>query len=565
MKKEKISYYLGLDIGTDSIGYAVTDPQYNLLKFHGSDAWGSHIFDAASLCDERRGFRSARRRLDRRQQRVKLLQEIFADEVAKVDPRFFIRLSESFLWREDAGDRYVFFDDEEYTDVQYMRDYPTIHHLICELMENKHEHDVRLVYLACAWLVTHRGHFLSQLSVDKIDSLVNIESVYEKFTNFFTDNSYENPWAQDAQAIGDALKKHIGVMNKHSQLAEVMLQGQKPSKDISENFPYSEFCIVRLLAGGTCKLRDIYGKEEYEDFGSVSLEMDDDKLAEIMINIGEDYDLIAVLRDLHDWSVLADVLDGENGIVSISTAKVAIYEQHKKDLATLKYFIRKYCPAQYKTVFRDAREDNYVAYSYHINQELEGKVKKKADIETFSKFLRKITEKIAPEEEDVADYEDMCDRLSLNQFLPKQRNTDNRVIPHQLYEYELKKILGNAVTYLPFLNQTEDGISNANKIIAIFKFKIPYYVGPLNNHSDFAWIERKAGKILPWNYENMIDDDASEEAFIKKMTNQCTYLPGEPVLPKDSLCYQKFMVFYGKLVDCLEKCLICRHIRRFAD
>lgn len=44
------------------------------------------------------------------------------------------------------------------------------------------------------------------------------------------------------------------------------------------------------------------------------------------------------------------------------------------------------------------------------------------------------------------------------------------------------------------------------------------------------------------NSRLMIDDDASEEAFIKKMTNQCTYLPGEPVLPKDSLCYQKFMV-----------------------
>lgn len=103
------------------------------------------------------------------------------------------------------------------------------------------------------------------------------------------------------------------------------------------------------------------------------------------------------MRDLHDWSVLADVLDGENGIVSISTAKVHTYEQHKKDLATLKYFIRKYCPAQYNTVFRDAREDNYVAYSYHINRELEGQVKKKADIETFSKFLKKIIEKISPE------------------------------------------------------------------------------------------------------------------------------------------------------------------------
>lgn len=79
----------------------------------------------------------------------------------------------------------------------------------------------------------------------------------------------------------------------------------------------------------------------------------------------------------------------------------------------------------------------------------------------------------------------------------------------------------NAAKYLSFLIQKEDSISNTEKIISIFKFKIPYYVGPLNKHSEFAWIDRKSGKILPWNYENMIDDDASEEAFIKKMTNQC--------------------------------------------
>ena len=177
MKQGKRGYYLGLDIGTDSIGYAVTDEQYHLLRFHGNDAWGSHVFDSASLCDERRGFRSARRRLDRRQQRVKLLQEIFAKEIANIDPRFFIRLSESYRWRDDTEDRYIYFNEEEYTDIQYMRDYPTIHHLICELMENEEEHDIRLVYLACAWLVAHRGHFLSQLSVDNIDSLIDIESV----------------------------------------------------------------------------------------------------------------------------------------------------------------------------------------------------------------------------------------------------------------------------------------------------------------------------------------------------------------------------------------------------
>ena len=68
------SYYLGLDIGTDSVGYAVTDEQYQLIKFHGEPAWGATVFDEASLNGERRSFRTARRRLDRRQQRVKLIQ-----------------------------------------------------------------------------------------------------------------------------------------------------------------------------------------------------------------------------------------------------------------------------------------------------------------------------------------------------------------------------------------------------------------------------------------------------------------------------------------------------------
>ncbi|MFR6166978.1 MAG: type II CRISPR RNA-guided endonuclease Cas9 [Blautia wexlerae] len=101
-KKKSKKIYLGLDIGTDSVGYAVTDDQYNLLRVHGDDAWGSVIFDAASLSDERRSHRSARRRLDRRQQRINLLQEIFAKEISKVDDRFFIRLSESYRWREDV-------------------------------------------------------------------------------------------------------------------------------------------------------------------------------------------------------------------------------------------------------------------------------------------------------------------------------------------------------------------------------------------------------------------------------------------------------------------------------
>ena len=97
MKKKAEKIYLGLNVGTNSIGYAVTDEQYNLLKFNGNDAWGSIVFDAASSNEDRRNHRLARR--------IVWLQEIFAKEISKVDDRFFIRLSESFRWREDVQDQ----------------------------------------------------------------------------------------------------------------------------------------------------------------------------------------------------------------------------------------------------------------------------------------------------------------------------------------------------------------------------------------------------------------------------------------------------------------------------
>ena len=219
--------------------------------------------------------------------------------------------------------------------------------------------------------------------------MLDIQEVYQNFLGFFIENGFENPWSSDAQAIGAILKEHVRVTEKHNLLAATILDDRKPNKNVSETFPYSEYHIIRLLAGGTCKLQDLYGKDEYEAFGSLSLEMDDDKMAEIMVNIGDDYELISVLRNLHDWSVLAEVLDAESGITTISEAKVKIYEQHKADLKTLKYFIRKYCPTKYDMVFREARNNNYVAYSYHVNREIADQIKSKADVETFSKFLEK--------------------------------------------------------------------------------------------------------------------------------------------------------------------------------
>ena len=99
-------YYIGLDIGTDSVGYAVTDEYYMPLKKGGEPLLGVTTFEAASGAEERRAFRTARRRLDRKQQRVSLMNEIFAVEISKKNPRFFIRRAESALFREETDNAY---------------------------------------------------------------------------------------------------------------------------------------------------------------------------------------------------------------------------------------------------------------------------------------------------------------------------------------------------------------------------------------------------------------------------------------------------------------------------
>lgn len=162
---ESAKYYLGLDIGTDSVGYAVTDGQYRLCKRKGEPVWGTTMFEAASLSDERRTARVARRRYDRRQQRVSLLEELFAPEIVKIDPNFFIRRRESALFAEDTQFGVKLFEGG-ITDEAYHRRYPTIHHLLVELMKSGEVHDVRLVYIACAYLVAHRGHFLFDMAAD---------------------------------------------------------------------------------------------------------------------------------------------------------------------------------------------------------------------------------------------------------------------------------------------------------------------------------------------------------------------------------------------------------------
>lgn len=143
MKKFE-EYYIGLDMGTGSVGWAVTDPTYNIIKRHGKALWGIRLFESAKTAEERRIFRTSRRRTERRKNRLHLLQEIFAEEISKKDMGFYQRMKESKYWHEDKKDingnmpelPYALFADDGFTDKDYYKKYPTIFHLRYALATN---------------------------------------------------------------------------------------------------------------------------------------------------------------------------------------------------------------------------------------------------------------------------------------------------------------------------------------------------------------------------------------------------------------------------------------------
>lgn len=551
-------YYVGLDIGTDSVGYAVTDERYNLCKFKGEPMWGTTLFEATNSAEERRGYRTARRRLDRRQQRVKLLQELFALEIAKTDPDFFRRIAESYKYPQSRDERIRLFGTYE-AQKQYADSYPTIHHLIRELMYSTEPHDVRLVYIACAWLIVHRGHFLSDVETDNVDNVTDFNRVYTELTDFLKRDGDPLPWSEsiDTEAVADALKQKGGVKKKKPILSNVLFEGRKVPKEIDgENgLRYNYDLIMGLLCGGKASLKELFGNDDYAELEnkSVCLGDDDETLAATMRDIDEeDAELIRKLKSVYDWSVLVDILNGEK---TISEAKVKIYEQHQKDLANLKLIVKRHAPDKYNAIFRDYNEKkkdkspaNYPAYIGMAKTGEKVSLPKKSQ-EEFCKYVLPFVKGL-PVTSDLEEmYADMIARLTDGTFMPKQVSGDNRVIPHQLYLYELKKILDNAKAYLPFLQDADgDGLTVAEKISMIFTFRVPYYVGPLKKNPDNRkklnhWLVRKAeGKIYPWNFDKLVNLDECEQAFIDRMTNTCTYLAGEDVLPKNSILYCYFDV-----------------------
>ncbi len=525
------NYFIGLDMGTESVGWAVTDEDYNLLKARGHDMWGSYLFDEAQTAARRRGFRTARRRFARVRQRINLLQSLFAEEMAKKDPLFFIRLNNSSLWKEDKDGRIigtsVLFNDDGYKDKDYFAQYPTIYHLRLALMKDQID-DIRLLYIAVHHIIKNRGNFLFEgQEFSASDTNVVKEKFHElnEFLSELRDDSDEDNFEislEKLDGIIDALKdKQLSKTDKSRKISELF--GDKKNKTV--------VAVAKLISGCKASVKDLFALEEDpDDIKSFSLADNDFEtgvMPKLSAAVGDAADMVMTLKAVYDWSVLCAFMGEEK---YISAAKVKIYDKHKADLKKLKDYVATNCPEKKALIFR--RQDKVKNYAAYVGMD-KGKGFGKCSKDEFYKFLKN--------EIKIAD-ENILRDIDNGDFLPKQVSTDNGVLPYQLHLAELKAILANAEKYFAFLNESDGEHTVSQKIISLLTFRIPYYVGPLNSqNSRFAWAVRNPGydrvPVTPWNFDKVIDKDASEEKFIKNMTRKCSYLIGQDVLPASSLFY----------------------------
>ena len=533
------NFYLGMDIGTESVGMACTDEQYNLLRAKGKDLWAVRLFDEAKDASDRRTKRTARRRLQRRRQRIEWLQGVFAPVIE--DKTFFIRLNNSGFYKDDKDERlktkFSLFADSEYTDRDFYKEFPTIFHLRKALMSGG-KADLRHYYLALHHIIKYRGHFLFE--GENMGDIRDIKKLFRAYNALICELGFDIELELSEEKAEEFQSIALSKKGKNDKKKEGILLFEATTTEKKE--------WIALLLGATVSPKKLFGEEyeeKYKEEKSFSFDGLTDETFESMCETFEDehMDLLTVARAIYNFTVFEKVLDGNS---CISEAMVALYEKHQKDLASLKKFVKdNYTQDIYYKIFRSRKETaNYVNYIGYNQSKNKKQSVSKCKTEDFYKFLKKTLQIEAVVDNET--FNNIINEIEEKTFLPKILHADNGLFPHQINGMELDAILDNLCKQYPIFSKVEtDGYTPKEKIEKIFKFKIPYYVGPLNSSSENAWMKRKegkVGKITPWNFDEMVDKGGSNEGFIRRMTNKCTYLRGKDVLPKASMYYQAFDV-----------------------
>ena len=550
MKKQEKKYYVGIDLGTSSCGWAVTDENYNLLRLKGKDAFGARLFKQADSAKGRRGKRTSRRRMARRKYRIQLLNEILGPALEKKDPEFLIRLSYSRLNHEDKKtaskknlNSFPIFPSRK-DEVKFYKCYPTIWHLRSALSKNdsKAFSDLRQVYLAIHHIIKYRGNFLwdGKRSGVLDDSQLNaiLDDLNDTILNLPKDDERSSDALLSEENYGELfriLENHEGKVHQQKRIKALV-----DCQDLNQKEYWSLF--AKCVTGGKFSpiIQDDDDKSSF-DFNH----FDDDTMAECQDKMGDVFPVVESAKKIYDFFILKKLLGPSK---SVSGAMVAAYNQHHSDLMAAKHALhaidRKLgtynaSDSKYFQFFKDKkRNSNYAAY-VGVDSFF-GREKNKTNENLIKEFKALITgneDAISPEELKLLQRHLSDDEKS---FMPLIAHLSTSVIPHQLHENELQAILDNASLYYPDIFTLE----NKSKIMAIFKYRIPFYFGPL--FGPRSNIVRKdlnsTTRISPFNIDDIVDKAKTREKFRNSLTNFCSFLHSETVMPKASLDYEEYII-----------------------
>lgn len=507
MRKFK-NYSIGLDIGTNSVGWAVINPEtYTIMKKGSTNLWGVRLFEAGESAAERRVDRSNRRRFDRRRERIRLLRKEFENSISVVDSNFFTKLDESKYWEEDKS---VLLTKSEKAYVkEYYKKYPTIYHLRNALVNNKEKEDIRLVYLALHNLIKYRGNFLLNNESFNLDNL-NIAGKLEEIFTYY-----------DCEFLEKSFYKNLekSILNPDSK---ILITNEL--KNIFNKSFVDEFCkLIKGYKFSPTKLLSIESDSKF----TISFKGSDfeDKTEELSSLLGDNFEILSLYKELFDMVYLKQTF-GKNDILSISQLMIYKFDKYKIDMKRLKNHVGNDNKDVYYKIFKDKKN------------------KSKVELCLLSKYIKnEITN-----EEFIKELEKLVDDFNFGEdFMPRISDKDNGKFPYQLNKSEIESVIENQGKYYPFLLDKIDG---KYKIVRLLEFRIPYYVGPLNTtthkkgvENKNAWIcKKKDEKITAYNFDEVVDKDASAEKFIERMISHCTYLLNKKVMANQSIFYSKFKV-----------------------
>lgn len=531
MEKEG-KYQIGLDLGVGSVGWAVVDDDDRLIRKKGKNLWGVRLFDEAKTSADRRTKRRQRRTIGKRTWRLNLLKEELKNYVLKEDQNFYTKIKNSQT-KPENNDYFLF--NGKFNDVVYHREFPTVYHLRIALMDLKKvkaykERGIyyRLLFLAVNDILKTRGNFLHTGEFNfgtttNASSIIKLTEETVDCVNEICDDKLDSVFIKEA--ISEKLKNNDTI--------------NKRKKDANTIF-------LKAVLGHKANINDLleFSDEKHE------INFSDENWEEQLTEIDAVDNVIKMMFDLFSAIRLFIILgDAKN----ISSTKVAIYEKHKRQLKELKEDLKQVDSRLntnfYDEIFVDTSEKS-VNYSNYVGKIIEKGIKKrtpKTDKSNRDSLIKRLGE-IKKTMDDKLGENKFLQSINEEDYLQIPTNSDNRLIPYQIHYEELKQILNN---FIAVSNDRDRDEPIKTKILQLMKFKVPYFVGPLSNphqKSENYWLVKKAGmeniKITPYNIDEVVDKEATNEAFIKRMRRSCTYLDKEFCLQQETILYQTY-IFYN--------------------